>query len=112
MEFEFIDNEDTVLSVPKSNERIWLSHPMFKTGELLKHINSKAIGIDFHHWEDENAYKERKRWYEEGVDCEMLQPNSNWKKGKLKIRISLEFRPDRPESPLDDIRQQIKALEN
>ncbi len=42
----------------------------------------------------------------------MLKPGSNWKKGKLRIRISLEFSPDRPESLLNDIRQQIKALEN
>lgn len=112
MEFEPIENEDTVLSVPESNERIWLSHPMFKTGDLLKHLNSRAIGIDIHHWEDDKHDKERKKWYREGVDCEMLKPGSNWKKGKLKIRISIEFYPDRPESPLDDIRQQIKALEN
>lgn len=112
MEFEPIENEDTVLSVPESIEQIWLSHPMFKTGKLLKHIISRAIEISIRDWEDDELYKEKKKWFREGVDCEMLQPNSNWQKGKLKIRISLEFCPDRPESPLDDIRQQIKALEN
>jgi len=64
MEFEPIENEDTVLSVSESNERIWLSHPMFKKGDLLKHIISKAIGIDIHHWEDDKHYKERKNGIE------------------------------------------------
>jgi hypothetical protein len=51
---------------------------------------------------------------EEGVPCEILKVNSSgWKKGKLKIRVSVEFYPDEPEaidppaSPLDDIRQNM-----
>ncbi|MEG3439087.1 KGK domain-containing protein [Pannus brasiliensis CCIBt3594] len=51
---------------------------------------------------------------EEGVPCEILKANSSgWQKGKLKIRVSVEFYPDEPESiepppsPLDDIRQSM-----
>lgn len=46
----------------------------------------------------------------EGLDSEVLRIASNgWKKGKLKLKMSLEFIPDEPEiseyeSPLDDIR--------
>ena len=34
----------------------------------------------------------------------MLSPNQNWQKGKIKI--CLQFIPDRPESVLDDIRKE------
>ncbi|MGB5961918.1 MAG: KGK domain-containing protein [Coleofasciculaceae cyanobacterium] len=43
----------------------------------------------------------------EGLPCEVLKPSSNWQKGKVKIR--LEFCPDEPISPLDDIRQSLQA---
>lgn len=60
----------------------------------------------------------------DGINCEVLKINSKgWKKGKVRIRVSLEFCPDEPdieeiptsnvpeinqtESPLDDIRQMM-----
>jgi hypothetical protein len=49
-------------------------------------------------------------WFEEGVDCKILKAGSDgWKKGKLKINVTVEFIPDEPEipeyqSPLDEIR--------
>lgn len=63
-------------------------------------------------------------WYRKGVGCELLKPGTEgWKKGKLKIKISLELCLDEPEiseipsinkaetnqseSPLDDIRRMI-----
>ncbi|ACB52473.1 hypothetical protein cce_3125 [Crocosphaera subtropica ATCC 51142] len=38
--------------------------------------------------------------------------SNSWKKGKIRLKVSLEFIPDEPkikeiESPLDDIRQSI-----
>lgn len=45
------------------------------------------------------------------IDCEVLRLGAKgWQKGK--VRISLEFCPDLPESPLDDIRQAIKQAES
>ena len=51
-----------------------------------------------------------KQWFVDGIDCEMLQPSKNWKKGKIRFRLILEFAPDEPEpsdpnSTLDDIRK-------
>lgn len=47
-------------------------------------------------------------WTKEGVSCEVLKLGSNqWQKGKIKIRVSVEFYPDKPEakpSPLDEFR--------
>lgn len=68
--------------------------------------------------------KERKRqnkdnWNIEGMDAEILEPNTKaWKKGKIRMRVVLEFCPEESEeeqtetisnkSPLDDIRQTMK----
>jgi hypothetical protein len=43
-------------------------------------------------------------WINNGVDCQILKPSKNWQKGKLRMKVSLEFCPDEPESPLDDYR--------
>ncbi len=55
---------------------------------------------------------EREKWLGEGVRCEILRPGDvAWKRGKLRIKISLEFEPDDelPDHPhLDDFR----SLEN
>ncbi len=49
-------------------------------------------------------------WVKDGVECRVLRPGSNWRKGK--VRLSLEFIPDeaeqvpqQPESILDDLRR-------
>ena len=52
-------------------------------------------------------------WFEKGVDFKILRAGSEgWQKGKMKIKVTLEFSPDEPEeiepeSPLDDIRKAI-----
>ena len=55
-------------------------------------------------------------WNEKGVEAEILEPESGeWKKGKVRMRVILEFSPDEPEdnnsshngNSLDDIRQTI-----
>ncbi|MBR8827968.1 MAG: hypothetical protein DSM107014_08720 [Gomphosphaeria aponina SAG 52.96 = DSM 107014] len=54
------------------------------------------------------------KWFGEGVECELLKPNKNWRKCKLRIKISLEacFEDEKaeenlPKSPLDEIRNTI-----
>jgi hypothetical protein len=62
-----------------------------------------------------HVYPDRyERWMSNGVKTEVLKLGSKqWQKGKIKIRISVEFYPDEPEvkqeppSPLDDIRQSM-----
>jgi hypothetical protein len=51
--------------------------------------------------------------FAEGRDCEILKIDAKgWQKGKLRIRVSVDFIPDeaeisQPESPLDDLRQKL-----
>jgi hypothetical protein len=47
-------------------------------------------------------------WLQEGVDCRILRSGAiGWQKGRLKVKVSVEFIPDEPESPLDDIRRDM-----
>lgn len=50
--------------------------------------------------------------WNKSVEAEILEPTSGeWKKGKMRMRVMLEFCPDEPEeinnNSLDDIRQTI-----
>ena len=62
------------------------------------------------------------RWFNDGIDCEILQLGSKgWQKGKVRIKVSVEFYVEEdsqqlvsessgielPESPLDDLRQMM-----
>ena len=58
-------------------------------------------------------------WVAPGTDCEILKVGGrDWKKGKVKLRIVVEFYPDEPdveevnqaESSLDDIRLMVNKL--
>ena len=114
------EDQDTVLSFEIS---------MLKVSDLIKQVKGalEAKGLDILR----NTLSSRggipggyQEWYVQGVNCEILKPgNKSWKKGKVKINISLEFCPDEPEteeitqsnnseinqtnSPLDDIRQMM-----
>ncbi len=62
------------------------------------------------------------RWFDKGMNCEILNLGSNgWQKGKVRIKVSVEFYIEEPEvpkttasneiippeSPLDDLRQMM-----
>lgn len=58
-------------------------------------------------------YKYNNRWFEEGIECEILKIGSKgWQQGKLRLKVTLEFISEEPEitnteSPLDDLRRMI-----
>ncbi|MBE9057216.1 KGK domain-containing protein [Sphaerospermopsis sp. LEGE 08334] len=79
--------------------------------QQLKSINSRVLP----------SIKNTADWMIKGVDCQILKPSKTWQKGKFRMKISLEFCPDEPEiketaqiqepeSPLDDLRRQIKDI--
>ena len=113
------EHKDTVLS--------FLPSSMFKVGEFM------LVAKEVFQYYGLTALKEKLKprgaipgdssiWSGTGVPCEILSPKKNgWRKGKVRIKVSLEFCPDEPEveetdainkteinqakSPLDDIRQ-------
>ena len=66
----------------------------------------------------DKSYQNRKKWIEDGVDCELLKlGDSQWQKGKIRVKVSVEFLADEPEStdyqsPLDEIRQEMQDFES
>ncbi len=72
---------------------------------LTNELKSKGIVVNSAHT----------NWFTQGIDCEILNLGSkSWKKGKVKIKISVEFYVEneeseikQPESPLDDLRQML-----
>lgn len=90
--FQVLSNSE-VVSV-KEADQIVVSHTTFKVGEFLELLKRDYLYSD-----------EAEEWLGKGIGCEVLSPSKGWCRGKVKI--GLIFCPDEPESPLDDIRQQI-----
>ncbi len=120
-ENSFLPNygDDDVCS-PYENE-------MFKVGRLRETIKGAFIGSIQQALNDVLMkaglkFYTDKNWLGDGVDCEILKIGAKgWQKGKIKIRVSVEFCPDEPEieeapqitepeSPLDDIRRMINEV--
>lgn len=101
---------------------------VFKINDLMQAIKSAFQYAGFPHLVSELKAKggiptpDSNTWFKQGVDCEVMKPNAKgWKKGKVRIKILLEFCPDEPEveeiaqsngmvepeSPLDDLRQRV-----
>ncbi|QLE58437.1 KGK domain-containing protein [Nostoc sp. TCL26-01] len=48
--------------------------------------------------------------YHQGINCEVLKFSAQgWKKGK--VRLALEFCPDEPLSPLDEIAEKLQQFD-
>ncbi|MBW4533407.1 MAG: KGK family protein [Pleurocapsa minor HA4230-MV1] len=84
-----ISNE--VISIDNQEDNIVISHSTYIAEEFFKQLRSRL------------GCHNKDQWTNEGVPCKILSPNQNWQKGK--IRICLQFIPDRSESVLDDIRE-------
>ncbi|MFH7025920.1 MAG: KGK domain-containing protein [Heteroscytonema crispum UTEX LB 1556] len=92
--FESLSDDD-VISVNAGKQNI-IAHTTFKVSEFTRQMVNKLT-------ENDN----QRKWFFESADCQVLKPGvRGWQNGK--IRFSLQFCPDEPESPLDDIRQQLK----
>ncbi len=83
-----------VVTVAKE-DKFLLPHSTFKVLEYLDELE-RRLGIS------KNTV--HRKWLEDGVECEVLSPFGDWRKGKVKIR--LEFSPDRSMA-VDEIRQGI-----
>lgn len=85
---------DEVISIKDKDDNVLIGHLTYQASEFLNRLGEH---IDRH---------KKEKWIDKGVPCKMLSPSQNWQKGKIKI--CLQFIPDRSESVLDDIRQEDK----
>jgi hypothetical protein len=50
----------------------------------------------------------RTAWFEEGLDSEILEPSSgNWQKGKVRLKVTIEFYADESKNSLDELNDPI-----
>jgi hypothetical protein len=115
--FYSLDERNDVIALKEqSPNNIIVSHPMFKVGELLELTMIKVLQLSSIRDLENNSYKPRQKWIDEGIDCEILNLGAkSWKKGKVRINVIVEFCPDEPEemepeSPLDSERKLINSL--
>jgi len=89
---------NSVLDIEFQGDRtLFSSIHTFIVSDLISKLKSVlAYGL---------SHAEREAFFNEGIDCRLLKPGSDWQTGKIKI--SIEFIPDEINSPLDDIRQTI-----
>jgi len=115
--FEEIERSDTVVSVPE-HYCVVTSRSMFKIEEFAQQAKTLITSGN-----KSQGYS----WIQGGAPCEILEPGKNWQKGRVRVKISLEFCPDEtqvlpkeldnnsnknlasqsPDSSLDDIRSII-----
>lgn len=79
-------------------------------GTVVNKLEASGIkGLGFYN--AEKRVSQNQLWMTEGKQCEVLKVGAqDWIKGRLKVRVIVEFEPDTPEPPastLDDIRQMI-----
>lgn len=109
-QFESLTGEEDVIALKEDQEKFFTAYPMFKLKDFLSAVSQKLLHMSLKDWEknkDDWAIK-RKKWLSEGMDCEILHVGATrWRTGKLRVKITVEFSPDEPESPLDDIRKDL-----
>ena len=107
---KYLANDDDVISFSADS--------LFKVFKFKEAVNSfvsgrllQAMKEHFHHIGIRGKFIDEFNIFRDGQNCEILNVGSNgWKKGKVRLKVTLEFIPDEPEineleSPLDDIRQ-------
>ncbi|MEG3903729.1 KGK domain-containing protein [Microcoleus sp. B4b_D2] len=118
---------------------------IFKVGRLREVMRSSVVSklesavqelsktqllqINTNEYNQQFNRSQQQQWFGNGINCEALKIGAKgWQKGKVKIRVILEFCPDepeveekpennesetsKPESPLDDLRRQLLNQEN
>lgn len=90
--------DDDVLSVSTD---LSFTEGSTSTGAELMDIVQEWVERHSNLDETQSAY-----WVKDGVICKvLLAAGGGWQKGKIRLR--LEFTPDTPASPLDDLRNNL-----
>jgi hypothetical protein len=84
-----------VLTLQKGSQLL-LEQTTFKVAELLQCMKDELPGHP----------TTKGPWFGQGMECEVLSPNKDWRKGKVRVCVVfIDDAPETIESPLDSIRQ-------
>lgn len=109
---KYLENDNDVIAF-YTDSLVKVSKLKDAISSLIKSRLLKVMTDHFHHIGIRGGFIDSFDVFKYGQNCEILQVGSNgWKKGKIRLKVSLEFIPDEPEikeveSPLDDIRQSM-----
>ena len=116
--FVEISNMETIIVLKETSPySLLISDPMVKAQWVRNRMICDVLRVNNIQQLEEDANCKRKKWIEEGLDCEILKlGESSWKKGKVRVKMTIEFCPDEPElpvyqSPLDEIYREIQGLQ-
>jgi hypothetical protein len=117
--FVEISNMETIIVLKENSpSSLLISDPMVKAQWVRNRMICDVLRVNnIQQLEDDVNLGKRKKWIEEGLDCEILKlGESSWKKGKVRVKMTIEFCPDEPElpvyqSPLDEIYREIQGLQ-
>ena len=111
--FEQIEHEEskavisftngTTFKVSKFMEKLKVFFTQSVLNSLSEQLKQAGLGTPHNHGKNWN----------QGVDAEILEPKSGeWKKGKMRMRVILEFCPDEPEVNNDTVQQNGNSLDD
>lgn len=93
---ETLEGKEVICMIQQS----LIQHDTFKSEQFLKELQLILSN------QSKNAIRQEvlKTWLSEGKDCEMLSPHQDWRKGKLRIKLELEFIPEElePEEKIEN----------
>ena len=92
-QFEGIERQDTVVSVPE-HYCVVTSRSMFKIEEFAQQAKTLITSGN-----KNKGYA----WMSDGTPCEILEPGKVWRKGRVRLKVSLEFCPDEPKIPPSEL---------
>ncbi|MGB3532792.1 MAG: KGK domain-containing protein [Microcoleaceae cyanobacterium] len=120
---DIISFDDDICKVKKIVEATWnYFSDISNINKYVNYIGEKLnlIELNIYHGNDmQLRTNSNHEWFDIGKECELLKEGKRWQKGKLRLKLTLEFIPDEPEenanheidnitdSPLDEIRQQL-----
>jgi hypothetical protein len=102
---DILEQNDKVFKFDQVKKTLQTAFDSVIPSALINHNTSQKVDI---------YARSQNHWFSEGVDCRILKAGSNgWQKGKLKLKVTIEFIPDEPEipeyqSPLDEIRREMQ----
>lgn len=100
--YERLESDD-VVSV--NNNLILVNNPTFIVSEFRVALREMTLSYL------KRLNREQEGWFGEGIDCKILKPGAKgWQKAK--VRISLEFCPDEPDSEEVQTSNQLETIES
>ncbi|MGB3190907.1 MAG: KGK domain-containing protein [Limnoraphis sp.] len=116
-ENDVISFENETHKVSRFKEKVIAVLTGWVADQFVKDLQSRGVQCASIKKSESSLDFSNGEWFNEGKKCEILKLGSTgWKKGKVRLKVIVEFCPDEPEvsepeSPLDDLRQKLMESE-